>query len=513
MNHTPRGSGVLLHISSLPSPHGIGTLGKAAYAFVDFLKAAGFGIWQVLPIGPTGFGDSPYQSVSTFAGNPYFIDLDLLVRDGLLRAREVAGLARGGDGMRVDYGRVYKTRQRILRKAYKRAYRRMAGSVEAFARDNPWLPDYALFSALKDRFGGRAWSEWPDEAARMRRPGAAARYEALLGADIRFHQFVQYLFFTQWNALKAYASDNGILIFGDMPIYVAMDSADTWATPEAFLLDAERRPVCVAGVPPDYFSEDGQLWGNPLYDWEWHKKEGYGWWTRRMRAMLALFDLVRIDHFIGFANYYAVPAGAKTARDGEWRSGSGIGLFQQLARALPALPIVAEDLGAAMLKVQKLRRECGFAGMKVLGFAFASDETNPHLPHNVSADTVLYTGTHDNDTTLGWWQKAGEGERRFAADYLGLGEDGGICRALIKAAYNSAADMVIIPMQDFLELGSEARMNTPGTVGGNWQWRVLPGQLGGALADELRSLNEAYGRAKSHRRRGLAGMPSQLRGP
>ena len=491
-----RTSGILMHISSLPSPYGIGTLGKEAYAFVDMLKSAGFGIWQVLPIGPTSYGDSPYQSFSMYAGNPYFIDLNMLIDDGMLKQSEVEALTKGSNAASVDYEHLYQTRWTILRAAYERAYQDVSDCVQTFANHSPWLPDYALFSALKNHFEGKAWIEWPDDAIRLREQSAVAHYTRLLQDDIRFFTFVQYLFFKQWYALKDYANRSGVAIFGDMPIYVAMDSADTWTTPEAFLLDADRRPRFVAGVPPDYFSQDGQLWGNPLYNWRWHKITHFDWWTQRMRAMLTLFDLVRIDHFIGFANYYAVPAGETTAREGKWHNAPGNSLFETLCRELPDMPIIAEDLGVVTPKVKALLKKCGFPGMQVLTFGFDSDQSNPHLPHNITPQTVLYTGTHDNDTTLGWWQKASEGERCFAADYLGLCSDDDICTTIIKAAYNSVANIVIIPIQDFLCLGSDARMNTPGTVGDNWKWRLLPNPISDVQIANMRELNIQYNRVK-----------------
>ena len=492
-----RASGILMHISSLPSPYGIGTLGKEAYAFVDMLKDAGFSIWQVLPIGPTSYGDSPYQSFSMYAGNPYFIDLDLLIDEGMLKKDDFTAMTAGQEGMYADYEYLYQTRWKILRIAYKRAYQDISESVQSFVSRSPWLRDFALFSALKDYFKGRAWSEWPDDAIRLREHSAIEHYTQLLQDDIRFFAFVQYLFFQQWYALKDYANRNGITIFGDMPIYVAMDSADAWTRPEAFLLNADRRPDFVAGVPPDYFSQDGQLWGNPLYNWRWHKKQQFGWWTERIRAMLTLYDWVRIDHFIGFAHYYAVPASETTAKHGKWHAAPGYKLFDTLCRELPDMPIVAEDLGAVTPKVKALLKKCGFPGMHVLTFSFDTDENNPHLPHNLSHNTVLYTGTHDNDTTLGWWQKAAEQERRFAAEYLRLSSDDHICTAIIRAAYSSIADTVIIPIQDFLELGSEARMNTPGTVGDNWNWRLLPGQISDAHINNMRQLNITYDRVKA----------------
>jgi len=489
-----RSSGILMHISSLPSPYGIGTLGQEAYKFVDFLAATGTKIWQVLPIGPTSYGDSPYQSFSTFAGNPYFIDLDMLKADGILSEADYSHLDPDKDRRYIDYEYLYYTRHAVLKAAFKRSYANLKSSVDDFVSKSPWLFDYAFFSALKDRFGGKAWSEWPDDAIRFREPEAMAAYASELSEDIALHSFVQYLFFKQWFALKDYANKKGILIFGDMPIYVAMDSADTWAEPHLFLLDEQRRPSCVAGVPPDYFTQDGQLWGNPIYNWRLHKKTGYEWWIRRMRAMFDYYDIMRIDHFIGFANYYEIPADAPTAKYGKWKKGPGRKLFEVLSREIPSLCIVAEDLGAVTPKVKRLLKVCGYPGMKVLLFAFDSDMKNMHLPHNLDSNTVLYTGTHDNDTIKGWWNKAGEAERQFAAEYLKIGDHTGICGALIEAAFGSAANTAIIPMQDFLRLSKDARMNTPGTVGLNWKWRMLPEELTEALKDEILCLNKKHKR-------------------
>ncbi len=489
-----RSSGILMHISSLPSPYGIGTLGREAYKFVDFLRESGTKIWQVLPIGPTSYGDSPYQSFSTFAGNPYFIDLDMLKEEGILKESDYAHLNPDKDADAVDYEYLYLTRYAVLRAAFKNAYPMLKARVDAFSAQRPWLFDYAFFSALKDRFGGKAWSEWPNEEIRFREPDAMTKYARALSEDIAFHSFVQYLFFGQWAKLKSYANRNGVLIFGDMPIYVAMDSADTWAEPHLFLLDEQRRPLCVAGVPPDYFTEDGQLWGNPIYNWPLHKKTGYEWWVRRMRAMFDYCDIMRVDHFIGFANYYEIPADAPTAKIGTWRNGPGSYFFQVLSREIPSLRIVAEDLGVVTPKVKRLLKVCGYPGMKVLLFGFDSDEKNMHLPANISPNTVLYTGTHDNDTVAGWWQKAGEAEKSFARAYLNMDDDADVCKALISAAYASCADTVVIPMQDHLRLGSEARMNTPGTVGLNWKWRIRPEQLTDTLKDDILSINKAYHR-------------------
>lgn len=449
-------------------------------------------IWQVLPTGPVGYGYSPYQSSSTSAGNPYFIDLPMLKEDGILPEFECNMLAPGSQ--RVDFVHLCKTHNNFLRNAFCHVYHQMKDEIELFAQDNSWLRNYALYVALEHYFDDKPWTQWPDNAIRFRKPQAIRYYTKKLEEDIHFHEFIQHLFFKQWHALKTYANENGILIFGDMPIYVAMESADTWVNPDIFQLDDSRYPVCVAGVPPDYFSRDGQLWGNPLYDWKELKKTGYSWWIECMRAMSKRYDIIRIDHFIGFAKYYSIDADAKTARIGKWRKGPGMDLFHAVKKEFPGLLIVAEDLGVVMRRTKRLLKACGYPGMKVLQFAFDTDEKNPHLPHNISSNSVLYMGTHDNDTTLGW-QKASEAERRFAAKYLQINDDMDICWPLIEAAYQSKADTVIIPMQDFLALGSEARMNTPGTVGDNWEWRMLPGQLTDGLIRKILRINQKYQRA------------------
>ena len=488
-------SGVLMHISSLPSPYGIGTMGRSAYAFADFVADSEMSVWQVLPVGPTGYGDSPYQAFSTFAGNPNLVDLGLLLEEEILAEEDLAGLDFGSDPTRVDYGRVITAHDTALRRAFARAGERLAEEVNAFAEKNPWLADYALFMALKAHFGGASWQEWPDEAIRLRQPEAMAHYSALLAGEIEYIRFVQYLFFKQWNALKKYANGRGVKLLGDMPIYVAPDSSDLWANPELFLVDAARRPAVVAGVPPDYFSREGQLWGNPLYDWDAMERENYAWWIERLRAMCSMFDMLRIDHFIGFARYYAIPADAPNALSGEYRPGPGMKLFRAVRAALGELPLVAEDLGVITPEVEALLKEAGFPGMRVLQFAYGGDDTNMHLPENVGANMVLYTGTHDNDTAVGWWASAGAEEKAFARHKLGMRPDeNDIADALIRAAYGSAALLCIIPMQDYLGLGTEARMNVPATLGGNWCWRMLPGAADAALATRIARLNEQYRR-------------------
>lgn len=490
-------SGVLLHISSLPSPYGIGAMGRAAYAFADFVADSGMSVWQVLPVGPTGYGDSPYQAFSTFAGNPNLIDLELLVQEGILAQEDLAGLAFGSDPASVEYGRIVVSHDTALRRAFARAGGRLAEEVEAFAQGAPWLADYALFMAVKAHFGGVSFQEWPDEAIRLREPAAMAHYGALLAEEIQYIRFAQYLFFKQWRALKAYANARGVKLLGDMPIYVAPDSSDLWANPELFLMDEARRPSFVAGVPPDYFSAEGQLWGNPIYDWEAMEREGYTWWIARLRAMCGMFDMLRIDHFIGFARYYAIPAGAANALSGEYRPGPGMKLFRAVRAALGELPLVAEDLGVITPEVEALLKEAGFPGMRVLQFAYDSDERNMHLPENIGANTVLYTGTHDNATTVEWWAGAGAAEKAFVRRKLGMHqEDDDIAGALIRAAYGSTALLCIIPMQDYLRLGAGARMNEPSTLGGNWRWRMLPGAADAALMTRILCLNKQYRRTQ-----------------
>ncbi len=485
-----RQSGILLHISSLPGPEGIGTLGRGAYQFVDFLKASGMSVWQVLPISPTGYGESPYQCFSTYAGNPLLIDLEMLADKGLLKKQ---GPVMAED--RVDYPSVMAGKEARLREAFENADEGLLREAAAFEdKESHWLSDYSLFMALKARFGGGSWMDWPDESIRRRDGDAMKKYAAELALEIRYHTFTQYLFFVQWQALKSYANSQGIRIFGDMPIYVAMDSADCWANPGAFQLDASLRPKAVAGVPPDYFSRDGQLWGNPLYRWKALKKSGYAWWIRRLRAMGEYYDLIRVDHFIGFANYYAVPANASTARNGCWRRGPGRHFFERVQKELPGLPIVAEDLGAVNHKVKLLLKYCGYPGMKVLCFGFSGGEDNPHRPGNIKPHTVAYTGTHDNDTLIGWWDKADDGEKSTAMKLLGMKKDGDITDHMIRALFDSPAGLVILPMQDILRLGGEARMNLPGTLGGNWAWRMMPDALSSGLSEALLRLNVKHER-------------------
>lgn len=483
-----RESGILLHITSLPEPGGIGTLGQAAYNFVDFLHDVGMTVWQVLPVGPTGFGDSPYQSASTFAGNPLLIDMKLLEKDGLLEPGEFKGLP---DMAQVDFEAVRIQKDELLRKAFARGRDRV--NFGAFLSEYPWAADFGLFMALKKKFENASWQRWPDDA-RLRRPTALDKYRRELKDEIEYHIFVQKLFFDQWHALREYANGRGVKMLGDMPIYVAEDSADAWANPEIFQFDEDCRPIKVAGVPPDYFSEDGQLWGNPLYDWKKLKRRKFDWWMNRLRAMAKLYDMIRVDHFIGFANYYAVPAGAKNARVGKWNKAPGRSFFRLVKKELRGVQIIAEDLGEVNNRVKRLQKFCGYPGLKVLTFAFDGGETNPHLPQYHEQNCVVYTGTHDNNTVLGWWSDATEETRAFCMQKLNFGPEDEVAGRLIAAAFESAADLAVIPAQDFLRLGVEARMNLPGTVGGgNWRWRMT-GPMPETVRMEIQLLNQRFHR-------------------
>ena len=490
-----RSSGILLPVSSLPSPYGIGTLGKAAYDFADFLKAAGQKYWQLLPLGPTSYGDSPYQSFSTYAGNPYFIDLDLLIKDKLLTEDEVMACHWGGNPRYVDYGKIYESRFAVLAKAKARGFTRDRAAVKAFEEENRlWLPDYALFMALKRHFGMAAWSEWPDEDIRMHDAKAVERYRAQLSEDVELYTYIQYLFYKQWDALKKYVNDLGIHIIGDLPIYVAMDSADVWAEPEMFRLDEHRVPTEVSGVPPDYFSEDGQLWGNPLYDYDAMERDGFGWWIRRIGGAEKLYDVIRIDHFRGFESFWAVPFGAKTARKGEWIKGPGMKLVGTLTGWFHSLEFIAEDLGYPTPEVARMLRDSKLPGMKVLEFAFSPHEPSDYLPHLYQENCVCYTGTHDNAPLALWREEGDEEELAFAKKYLGLNDEEGFNRGVIRGGMGSVAKLFVAQMQDYLELGKYHRMNTPGTLGGNWEWRMLPGEADEKLAKRIHALTRMYSR-------------------
>lgn len=482
-----RESGMLLHITSLPEKGGVGTLGQAAYGFVDFLKESGMKIWQVLPVGPTGYGESPYQSASTYAGNPLLIDMRTLEKEGILPEGSFVPLS---DHDQVDFEAVRAQKDALLHQAFET--NDFSCEMQSFVDEQPWVEEFAFFMALKEYFGGGSWQEWPDEL-RMRKAEAMAKYQEKLMQEIKYHIFVQMIFRRQWLALKRYANANGIRLFGDMPIYVAEDSADTWANPEIFQFNQKRRPIKVAGVPPDYFSEDGQLWGNPLYHWEKLKKCNYDWWITRLKAMNELYDLVRVDHFIGFANYYAIPFGAKTAKIGEWKMGPGRSFFNRVKEVAPEVNIIAEDLGEVNDRVKRLLKFCGFPGMKVLTFAFGGGEENPHLPQNHGENSIVYTGTHDNDTVLGWWGAASEETREHAMKVLHMDKETDVAGRMIEEAFASTANTAIIPMQDFLRIGSEGRMNTPGTVGNNWGWR-MKSPAPESVKKEIQSLIKKYQR-------------------
>lgn len=488
-----RESGILMHISSLPGPDGIGSLGKEAFAFADFLHQANLGIWQVLPMGPTGYGESPYQSTSIYAGNPMLISIDELAFAGYL---DLAGEERfePEDLEQVDFPKVQEFKLRLLRKAFEQSERKLKKEIAAFVEENDWAQDFALFTALKQHFDLKMWTQWPDEGARMRDEETLAKYRKKLDKEIRFHLWCQYIFAQQWKKLRTYCNGLGIKLFGDIPIYVAEDSADTWTHPEVFQLDKNRVPRRVAGVPPDYFSADGQLWGNPLYRWSYLKQKGYDWWVKRMAHMQKMYDMIRVDHFIGFANYYSIAHGAPNARGGHWVIGPGKDLFVTLKKKLPGLNIVAEDLGAVNDRVRDLIAFTGYPGMKVLAFAFGADDSNMHLPANIPENTAYYTGTHDNVTALALEEQLDEAELDCAMRIAGFTKVEEVAWAFVRTVFESKARIAMAPMQDLLALGDWATMNRPGTVGGNWLWRMKPGAATPALAAKVKKLNKVCGR-------------------
>lgn len=493
-----RSAGILLSVSSLPSAYGIGSFSESAYKFVDWLKAAGQSYWQILPLGPTSYGDSPYQSFSTFAGNPYFISMEEMIREGLLTEEECRDAEFGENAECVDYEMLYESRYPLLRKAYERSHIADDAAFIEFCRENCWLEDYALFMAVKDQFGGAAWSEW-DEDIRMRKPSAVERYSCELAEEITFYKFLQYHFYSQWENLKAYANCQGIQMIGDIPIYVAFDSADTWANPELFQLDEENIPKAVAGCPPDGFAADGQLWGNPLYDWKKHESTGFAWWISRLAHCFRLYDVVRIDHFRGFDEYYSIPYGDKTAANGHWEKGPGMALFRAVEEALGKKDVIAEDLGFVTDSVRQLVKDSGFPNMKVLEFAFDARDTgsrNDYLPHNYTENCVAYTGTHDNQTIAAWFGTITDEERAMAREYLcdAYTPDEELHKVFISLILRSRANVCIIPMQDWLGLDDSARMNTPSTVGENWKWRMKPEEMSNMLCEEICRKTQQYGR-------------------
>ena len=490
-----RSSGILMPIFSLPSKYGIGTLGKEAYHFADFLEKSRQKYWQVLPLGPTGYGNSPYASFSSFAGNAYLIDLDLLIEDGLLERDYVESFDWGDDPETIDYGKIEKNRREVLRKAFENGFQRDRSEVDAFVADNFWAEDYAMFRALRDHFDESLWINW-EEPIRLRRPEAVEQYKRLLRTEIDYYLYIQFLFSKQWNAFRDYVHSCGIKIIGDLPIYVPMDSADTWREPQFFQLDRENIPPCVAGVPPDYYATDGQLWGSPLYDWDAMQRDGYGWWIRRVEGASKKYDVIRIDHFRAFESYWAVPYGETTAKNGQWRKGPGMDLVKVLRDWFYNLDFIAEDLGDLTPDVHRLVEDSGFPGMNVLEFAFSPDASSKYLPHYNSENSVCYVGTHDNDTARGWLEdeEVDAANKLFASKYLGLNDQEDRSVGMIRGGMVSPAWLFVAQMQDWLGLGSEARMNIPGTATGNWRWRMLPGKDSEALAKEIAEYTRMFGR-------------------
>ena len=491
-----RRNGMLLPIASLPSPYGIGGFSKEAYEFIDLLEETGQKLWQILPLGPTSYGDSPYQSFSTFAGNPYFIDLDTLAEKGWLTKEACEASDYGDNESYIDYGRIYNSRFVLLKQAFLNSDILSDEKFTEFCKANQhWLPDYALYMALKNQNDGKSWIEWEEEI-RLRKPEAVEYYKKELEEECNFYEFLQYEFHEQWTKVKEYAHKKGIQIVGDVPIYVAFDSADTWANPELFQLDEKNLPLGVAGCPPDAFSATGQLWGNPLYNWAYHKKTGYDWWLKRIAYCFDLYDIVRIDHFRGFDEYYSIPYGDETAVNGHWEKGPGMDLFNTVKEKLGELDIIAEDLGFLTESVSQLLKDSGYPGMKVLQFAFDPSEDSDYLTYKYQRNCVVYTGTHDNDTTAGWFEKLSDGDKEVALRYMNSFYTPKEEQHwdLIALAMRSTADTCIIPVQDFLGLGSEARINMPSTLGDNWKWRMTKGAFSEELKEKIRRMTKLYGR-------------------
>ncbi len=488
-----RSSGILLPVSSLPSKYGIGSLGEEAKNFIDFLSDAHQHYWQVLPLVPLAYGNSPYYSTSVFAGNPYFIDLDILIEKGLLTKQEAEACDFGSDPEKVDYDKQEAAKLPLLVKAAKRGIAKKEEGFIKFKNETGWLESYCLYMALREHFGKKSWTEWPEDI-RIRKPEALEKYRALLSESSDINAYIQYMFYSQWDEVKRYAHEKNVKIIGDIPIYVALDSADVWAEREFFQIDEKGTPKKVAGVPPDYFSEEGQLWGNPLYDYDRMKEDGYGWWIRRVDGCARLYDVIRIDHFRGFESYWAVKYGEKTAKNGEWVKGPGMDLIGTLSAWFKDLDFIAEDLGYLTDDVRQLLKDSGFPGMNVLQFGFDGTEGNTAVPHRHIRNSVCYIGTHDNDTALGWRTSGPKEHVERAEKYLYLNDKEGFVSGLIRAGMSSASDLFIAQMQDWLELGSEARMNVPGTVGDNWQWRMKKGAAAKALAERIAEITARYNR-------------------
>ena len=488
-----RQAGILLPVYSLPSKYGCGTLGKEAYSFINWLRASGQSVWQILPVGPANCGDSPYQCSSSFAGNPYFVDFDILKEEGLLKASDYEKMDFGSDPEFMDYEKLKANRNKVLHIAFENG--RDDAAFSDFIIENAWwLDDYALYMALKEHFDEKYWLEWPDEALKSHDFEACMKMKELLSERIAYHSFVQFEFFRQWNKMKAYANEQGISIVGDIPIYVPMDCADVWASRGNFLLSEDNIPVEVAGVPPDYFNEDGQLWGNPLYNWDAMRNDGYGWWIRRIGGTLKLCDVIRIDHFRGFDEYWAVPYGAKSAKEGCWRKGPGMSFVGVITSWFGGEHFIAEDLGCASESVTRLLADSGLPGMKVMEFAFNAVEPSSYIPHMVKENCIYYVGTHDNTTIMGWKDEEPAANVELAARYLNLTEEEGFNWGFIRGGMATPAKLFVAQMQDYLALDSHARTNVPGTVGTNWRWRLTPGQLTPELAAKIREVTELYGR-------------------
>lgn len=493
-----RSSGIIMHIASLPGKYGIGTLGNAAYRFVDFLQKSGQRYWQILPLGPTGFGDSPYQSFSAFAGNPYFIDFNILKEKGLLKHSDFADINFGEQEDKIDYSLIFTEKMKILRKAYLNFKLKSEADsrYKDFKKKNSfWLKDYSLYMSVKEKFNLKSWHEWDDDI-KFRESKAVSRYEEELNDEIEFWNFIQYEFFEEWEPLKEYANKHGIKIIGDMPIYVAEDSADVWSNPKAFLIDEKTlKPIKVSGCPPDIFSSTGQLWGNPIYDWVYMEKNHYKWWIDRVRQGLKIYDFLRIDHFKGFESYYSIPYESTTAEGGEWVKGPGMKIFDAIRKELGEINIIAEDLGNLTKETIKLRDDNNFPGMKILTFGFDSDSKNHFLPHNYERNFIAYTGTHDNDTVRGWMEKTASKEQvEKAVEYLRLNKEEGYNWGFIRGVWSSVADVSIAQMQDFLNLGNESRTNLPSTIGMNWRWRAKEEEFTEALINRIYHITKLYGR-------------------